>query len=426
MKGRAIVIRIKIKNYVIRKQHGSSVCDTKNMSEITKKLLGYSRIVITVALIVGLVAVNFGVFSFVKESKAANIAKLSDTMTDTDTSVSSNHTISFITQSTTTGSGTIIIDFPDSFKTTTSPAFANTDPLDYDISTTTGDEIAVYAAGSCPGAGNTAFEITSISSANVFTFTHCAGTEDLNAYTTTTIKIGTNATTGGTGDSQLFNPDETGTQRITVTNGSDSATTHVFIIDDVVLTAAVDTTFEFTISGVNSGQAKCSGTTDETSSATTLPFGTMSAGVSKILAQDLTVQTNARNGHVVTIQQNQNPLSSTGADIDVFDDGTSQTTPATWSAPQGQLDSEETYGHYGFTSEDTDLNGGEFNSGGQKFAGFDGVNTPDEIFSHTGPSDGTTADKGATSVCYQMEVSTLQEAANDYTNEITYIATPTF
>jgi hypothetical protein len=45
---------------------------------------------------------------------------------------------------------------------------------------------------------------------------------------------------------------------------------------------------------------------------------------------------------------------------------------------------------------------------------------------HTGPSDGFTAGQGATRVGYQIEISALQEAGDDYSTTLRYIATPTF
>ena len=45
---------------------------------------------------------------------------------------------------------------------------------------------------------------------------------------------------------------------------------------------------------------------------------------------------------------------------------------------------------------------------------------------HTGPTDGTTTGQGTTRVGYTAEVSSLQEAADDYQATLTYVATPTF
>src|SRR3989338_4429856 len=68
---------------------------------------------------------------------AAPLQKISDTLSDSDLGVKSNHTIKFITQSAITASNTISIDFSDTFNVTTSPAFAISSALDYDIATST-------------------------------------------------------------------------------------------------------------------------------------------------------------------------------------------------------------------------------------------------------------------------------------------------
>ena len=131
--------------------------------------------------------------------------------------------------------------------------------------------------------------------------------------------------------------------------------------------------------------------------------------------------TNATNGFTVTVKENQHLLSSTGADIDNFKDGADTATPVVWTAPLGTLGNENTYGHFGITSSD-DINSSEF--AGAKFAG--NIVAPRSIFSHTGPSDGTTANIGQVDVAYKIAITTLQEAGTDYSNTLTYVATPVF
>lgn len=43
-----------------------------------------------------------------------------------------------------------------------------------------------------------------------------------------------------------------------------------------------------------------------------------------------------------------------------------------------------------------------------------------------GPADGSTAHQGRTRVGYKIQIGSLQEAGTDYTNTLTYVATPTF
>jgi len=206
---------------------------------------------------------------------------------------------------------------------------------------------------------------------------------------------------------------------------TDSADTRVAIIQDVSVTASVDTTLTFTVSGVAAGQPVNGDavTTADISTATSVPFGTLTVGTPSVMAQDLAVTTNASNGFVVTVSADQALSSATGADIDTFIDGASTAVPAAWQSPAGTFGTENTYGHMGITSEDADLNSDEF--GSALYAG-DYVASAREVFSHTGPADGGTANQGATRVGFKVEIDALQEAGNDYSATLTYVATPTF
>ncbi len=368
-----------------------------------------------------------GIFQ-IKDAKAAKLKHISDVISDSDVSVKANHTVSFQTRSPISASSTMTIDFPDSFSTTSTPAFSEFDPLDFDIASST-LELGIFAKGGCTGgSGPAAFEITSIATStgtNLFTFTHCNGTDALATSASTTIKIGTHASTGGAGTSQIVNAPTTGSYEVAVTAPSgDSASTRIAIVDDVTVTARVATNFTFTVSAVTSGTVNGDATTviaDTT--ATTIPFDTVASGTAKMAAHQLAVRTNARNGFTVGVFQDQNLTSGDGADIDSFKDGNGQFAPAAWTSPVSTVDEENTYGHLGLTSEDSDLNGDEF--GTALFAAV-GTSTARAVFSHTGPANGITANKGRTTVGYKIEIGDLQEAADDYTNTLTYIATPTF
>ena len=143
--------------------------------------------------------------------------------------------------------------------------------------------------------------------------------------------------------------------------------------------------------------------------------------MSKTLAQRLNVLTNARNGFVVTVEQSQDLQSSTGAVIDSFTNGTYVNTPTAWSAPSNSIGDNRTWGHWGLTSEDN-LNTDEFGTNLWVAAS----TTPRQIFQHASSSDGVTANIGSTTVGYQVQITALQEAGNDYNTTLTYIATPTF
>jgi hypothetical protein len=238
------------------------------------------------------------------------------------------------------------------------------------------------------------------------------------------VLIGTNA--AGPGVNQIVNPSATSSYEIVVGGTmADSGRTRVAIIENVLVTATINTSLLFEVFGVADG-ATVNGsavTTSTTTTNTTLPFETLSAGVPKTLAQDLEVTTNAANGYVVTVYQDANLQSGTGADIDGFVDGNYTNTPQGWVAPSNVVSQENTWGHWGLTSEDaTTTRAAEFGSDEWVAAS----TTPIIIMSHDSPSDGTTQGVGAARIGYQIEISALQEAGDDYNTTLTYVATPTF
>jgi len=215
--------------------------------------------------------------------------------------------------------------------------------------------------------------------------------------------------------------------------GLDSGRTRVAIVDYVTVTAIVETTFDFVVSGLGTTTAINGTSTTGSTTATEIPFGVLDAGTIYTMAQQLTVSTNARNGFVVTVEQDGNLQSSTGADIDGFSNGTYVNTPTAWSAPTNSLLQENTWGHWGLTTDDSDLSGtfgtpnsGEFANGGSGDRWVAASTTPREVFSHNGPADGTTPDYGLANVGYQVQITPLQEAGDDYITTLMYVATPTF
>jgi hypothetical protein len=216
-----------------------------------------------------------------------------------------------------------------------------------------------------------------------------------------------------------------GSYEFVITTPNDIGRTRVAIVDTVEVTAEVQTSFEFRVLGLATSTSVNSTSTTGSTTPTQIPFGVVSAGVIETLGQQLTVQTNARNGFVVTVEQDSNLQSSTGADIDGFTNGNYQNTPIPWAPPTNTLLQENTYGHWGLTSNDSDLNSAEFTTGGGN-RWVAASTTPRAIFSHNGPADGLTQDYGQAEVAYQIQITPLQEAGDDYNTTLTYIATPTF
>ena len=357
-----------------------------------------------------------GVHMFYSPAEAANLTKVKDTLSDSAPGSVSDHEFQFSPPNGIAVSGTVTITFPSEFNVATSGIDVN--DVDFEIDGV--DETVVAGA---PAANQWGFSTTS----NDVIFTSGGGSALVGANATVTIKIGTNA--DGPGVNQVTNPTATTSYEFTIvansTDGVDSGQLRVAIIDNVLVTANVNTTLTFTVSGTSTG-ATINGsptTTFAGSTDTTLPFGTLDADVSKVLGQDLTVATNAKNGYVVTVEQDTQLQSTTGADIDGFVDGAWDTVPASWTSPSNDINNEDTWGHWGLTSTDgSTTRTSEFGSDQWVAAS----TTPIVIMGHTGPADGVTDAVGRATIGYQIQITALQEAGDDYETTLTYIATPTF
>jgi hypothetical protein len=361
-----------------------------------------------VAMLVAIAVLAWSVGAYTN-AQAANLTTISNTLSDSDISALSNHTIQFTVPTSSPGviaGGTIVVTFPAGF------VLGLIDFTDVDLAINGTDAtLAASAAGATWGV-STSSQILTITS----------GTGVITAGQVVQIQVGTNATFGTAGIDRVTNPGTANSYEFVVAAGaSDTGRTRVAILDNVDVSAIVNTSFTFTVAGLATTSPVNGTTTTGSTTSTTIPFGVLSAGVIKTMAQRLNVTTNARNGFVVTVEQDQNLLSSTGADIDGFIDGAYTNTPAAWAAPTNSIANENTWGHWGLTSDD-DINTSEFGSALFVAAS----TTPRQIFSHAGPSDGVTNDIGSTTIGYQIQISPLQEAGDDYTTVLTYIATPTF
>lgn len=341
---------------------------------------------------------------------AVSLTDVSDTLSDSDRSTPSNHTITFETSTGVANGEDIVITFPAGFD------MDSIDFTDVDVAAPADLSVAIDCSG--------AEEVGATTSAQVLTLTLCSGDgATVASSSVVTIEIGTHASFGTTGDQQIINHADAGSYELNIDAGlSDSGATQIVILDDVVVTAAVDTIFDFTVAGFAASGIDVNGTTtNATSTATAIPFGTLTANNIKTAAQRLNVSTNATNGFVVTVFQSGDLASVTGADINSFVNGSYDDVPDTWEAPAATIGNNQTYGHWGLTSSD-DLNANEFGTNLWVAAS----TTPRQVFSATSSADGLTANIGSTTVGYQVEISALQEAADDYSTTLTYVATPTF
>ncbi len=367
----------------------------KNLSR--SKKIGAFLIGTTLAWSVGLPL-------YIGSASAASLSSVSDTIVSSAPSAATNHTIVWTTPTGVAAAETILVTFDPTGLNFTVGALVVADFV---------GETGVTVVAAC---GAPASEATLAVGADSFTLTMCAG-DTIAATTVITLPILNN---------RITNPAGVGSYVVRITGTQvDSADTRVAIISTVTMTAKVDTSFTFTITGQATSTNVNGTTTTLTTTATAIPFNTVAPGVIYTAAQRLNVTTNAQNGFQVTVVQNQNLLSSTGADIDLFIDGVGTAVPTAWVAPANTLGNQNTFGHYGITSEDATLTAGD-EFGSALFAGNFDVGNPRQVFFHGAPSDGLAANIGSTTVGYQLQIGSLQEAANDYNNTLTYVATPIF
>jgi hypothetical protein len=315
-------------------------------------------------------------YGFVPTVKADSMDSAKDTLSTSDLNVDATHVVTF----------------------KTSGALVNTDYVRVTFATEFGD--ATLASVSCPddGASTTAAD-----------------------YIECEIGVGGLSGTSSITIAGVRNPVGAGSYSVTVSSyhlGAEieSSEMKVYIISDVTVTAHVAASLTFGISTSTPATSVNGITVTGTTSPTQIDFGTIQTGPAnkETMAQTLTVSTNAAAGYVVTVQQDHNLRSGSGAEIDSFIAG-----PAAWADPAGTLaGGETTWGHMAVTSDDADY------FGAAEYRGLSGT-TAMPIMAHTGASDGTTAGIGLAHVAYTIGITDLQEAG-DYSNKLTYICTPTF
>lgn len=343
-------------------------------------------------------------------AEAANVTFFSDTLSTSDPSVAADHEIAYTANAGLVATESITLTFE------------------------SGIDISAIAVGDIDfdnGSGNQTLQAGAASGATwgvtfgAQTITITSGTGTIAPSAVVTILIGQNATGGS---NQIVNPGTAGTSyTIGLVSGSDTGQTEIAIVDTVSVTASVDTLFTFTVAGVAGGvTVNGSDTTGGTTTATTIPFGKLDAGVASTAAQNLSVTTNAKNGFVVTVTSDGQLLSNSGADIDSYIEGANTSSPTAWTTPTPTPGLENEYGHWGLSSNDTSLTAGLSNlyTGGLNFVA--ASTSPIEVFRHDGPVSGAGAGEGTAEVIYKVEISNLQEAATDYSAILTYVATPVF
>jgi hypothetical protein len=370
-----------------------------------KQLYSLVRVFIVMSLVVLPLGLNRGLVN------AAALTSVSDTLEDSRPSTAANHTITFVTPTGVALAETITITFPAGFGGVSSITEADVDLNDgvddhTDAADCTGsEEIGVSASG------------------QVVTLEICAGDGgNLAASTTVTIEIGDHSVESGSNQVTNHATQSVYTIQIggTMTDDGDAL---IAVVDTLTASVTVDETLSFTVAGV--AAAACSDRpdvdTEITTTATSVPFATTTGDEFIDGCQSLTVSTNAVGGYSVTVTESDQLTFGGSTILDgTCDGGCTETTDAAWAT--------DTNNGLGYCLEDMsgtdvqDFSGVQCNDVAPQFKIFPelGTDTPESIMANSGVVSGSNAHVG-----YRLSVSSSQ-GAGTYTNEIVFVATPTY
>jgi hypothetical protein len=202
---------------------------------------------------------------------------------------------------------------------------------------------------------------------------------------------------------------------------NDTTLGKLYVIESVRVTATVAPTLTFMITGVASGTT-CGVSNNVATDQSSVPFGSVSNSSTKNAAQILSVSTNSVGGYAVTASES-GALTMLDTPANTIPDTTCAASPCTVTTTANWPPPSPTYKGFGYALDNkkgTPVAAGNlYNNGGAYMARPFG-RTAESIMDNT-----AVADLDQAYVCYQVIISGSQ-AAGDYENYITYIATGRF
>ena len=219
----------------------------------------------------------------------------------------------------------------------------------------------------------------------------------------------TGITNSSLADTKLFLRVNTYSNADCSTGPVDNATVGYIHTNASTLSLTVDETLTFTVNAVAAGQTCNGATSTRASTATTIPFGTVSTAANSITCQDLQASTNATNGYTVSTRYTAAPTNALGQVIAAH--SAPNATPAAFSAAGIEA--------YGYTTSDTTLGTGTVGRfGGGNWAGMTTTNA--EVgYESTGVTTTTYR------VGHQVGVSPITRPGT-YTTTVVYTCTPVY
>lgn len=224
----------------------------------------------------------------------------------------------------------------------------------------------------------------------------------------------TTITNGSTPDNDYYLIFRTFNNTDCATSPVDSSTVGFIFTDGQAVSMSVEGALAFTIAGVTgNGSLAVNGATITNglaTTATTIPFGTVTASANKVAAQDLSVSTNSTNGYTVYTRYTAQPTSGSNT---INNHTGSNGTPTAFSAAGTEA--------FGYTTEDSTLSGSAdrfTSSGGNKWAAFTTSNA--ELVFNAGAVNAQT-----TRVGFQTGISATTEPGS-YVSSVIYTAVPVY
>ncbi|OGK45986.1 hypothetical protein A3B46_00990 [Candidatus Roizmanbacteria bacterium RIFCSPLOWO2_01_FULL_39_19] len=364
------------------------------------------------------------------------------------------HTIVFTTTSAVPTNGDILITIPaiqTSGKTNDGmpDTAATTANNGFDLNSLAAGDVSVSSSG-CDNNWNTTETITAATGANDHTIRIDRATNSCAAGSTITVTVGT---AGSTNAGKLINPApinsghtqgaaDTYQINVKTRDGSDVTLDNgelvVAPVEAVLVSATVDEILNLTVAGVSSSTSTCGQTTDVTTTAYSVPWGTIaSIATFYEAAQQLTVSTNADDGYSVTVEENDqmnketdacdSPTSGTADYTDsCIQDTTCGASVCSESTSADWTDASTYFGlGYSLANVDGTDAGFTYNESSRTFsskqvADQENSETKATIMTNAGPVSSKDI-----YVCYRISVSALQPAGY-YQNVVKYTATATF
>jgi hypothetical protein len=214
-------------------------------------------------------------------------------------------------------------------------------------------------------------------------------------------------------------------QDLSATTEIDRATASITVAAAVTVTARVDPTFTFVVTGVGADTVATAITTSVSTAFNTLPFTNLTAGTPRYAAHKLNVTTNTQSGYTVSIKMVVQMIGVYSANnIDPFiGNGAANGSPQEWLEPTGTTPNTNT-GWIGVNLTDNDVSGW---SGANTEAG-DGDNfIPVDASSEYNVMLKTSSDNGSVPdyATYGIEANVYQPA-DTYTGTLYYNALSTY